>query len=40
MFEKAKEKFNNKRKVAENWEDFLTYLNQRNFVLTPWCNTK
>ena len=36
MFLKASEKFNNKKKIAENWDDFMKCLNGRNFVFTPW----
>ena len=26
-----------KEKKADNWDDFLNHLNNRNVVLTPWC---
>lgn len=39
MFAKAVEKFKEKAKVASNWQDFMTQLNSRNVVLTPWCKT-
>ena len=40
MYQKALERFNGKIKVASNWQDFMTSLNSRNVVLTPWCESK
>ena len=37
MYQKALNKFNEKAKVASNWQDFMSFLNNRNVVLTPWC---
>ena len=37
MFKRAVEKFHDKAKEAFNWDDFMTFLNARNVVLTPWC---
>jgi len=38
MYNTAVEKLNARRKEANNWEDFMTYLNQKNMILTPWCD--
>jgi prolyl-tRNA synthetase len=37
MYERALSRFNDKIKQASNWQDFMTHLNSRNVVLTPWC---
>lgn len=37
MFIKALGKLNEKKKEAGNWEQFMTELNKKNVVLTPWC---
>ena len=37
MFQRALNRFNEKAKVASTWEEFMTHLNKRNVVLTPWC---
>lgn len=37
MYQRAVERFNEKAKSANNWQDFMTHLNSRNVVLTPWC---
>lgn len=37
MLVKAQQKLNDKQKVAENWPDFIQFLNKRNMVFTPWC---
>jgi prolyl-tRNA synthetase len=39
MYTKALEKLNSKQKEAYNWKDFMTELNNRNVVLTPWCES-
>ena len=26
-------------KTANNWDEFMTHLNEKNIILTPWCNT-
>jgi len=38
MFINAKEKFASKLKQAETWAEFMDFLNNKNIVLTPWCN--
>ncbi|EGR33982.1 prolyl-tRNA synthetase family protein, putative [Ichthyophthirius multifiliis] len=40
MFENSKKKFAEKQKKANNWQEFMTSLNTRNIVNTPWCNTQ
>ena len=40
MYVKAKAKFEEKIKRADKWEDFRQYLNERNVVLTPWCEDR
>lgn len=37
MYIKAKEKFDSKIRKADKWDKFITFLNERNVVLTPWC---
>lgn len=38
MFEKARQIRDDHYKEADNWKDFMDALNDRNIVLTPWCN--
>ena len=38
MYLRAKERFDSKFRVEDSWEGFMNQLNQRNVVLTPWCN--
>jgi prolyl-tRNA synthetase len=40
MFERAKEKFNNRIKQAGKWEEFMAHINTKNVVLTPWCQKR
>jgi len=40
MFEKAKKARDDKMVYADNWTDFMKAINEKNIVLTPWCNTK
>lgn len=40
MFTKALNRLNDRKKEAYNWETFMTELNNRNVVLTPWCEEK
>ena len=40
MFAKALAKLNEKKKQASNWGQFMTELNKKNVVLTPWCEEK
>jgi prolyl-tRNA synthetase len=37
MFQRACQRFNEKSKESNNWQDFMAHLNSRNVVLTPWC---
>eukprot|EP01125_Pyxidicula_operculata_P006829 TRINITY_DN2345_c0_g1_i1.p1 TRINITY_DN2345_c0_g1~~TRINITY_DN2345_c0_g1_i1.p1 ORF type:complete len:523 (-),score=117.29 TRINITY_DN2345_c0_g1_i1:67-1599(-) len=37
LFEKAKEKRDNRYKTAKTWEEFLKHLNDKNTVLVPFC---
>lgn len=37
MYQSACEKLESRKKTADNWEDFMTHLNNKNIVLTPWC---
>jgi prolyl-tRNA synthetase len=37
MFNTASAKFEARKKTADNWQDFMTHLNNKNIVLTPWC---
>lgn len=36
MFENAKQRFADKKKSAETWDDFMIALNHRCIVYTPW----
>lgn len=36
MFDNAKAKFAEKKKEAFTWSEFMTALNQRCIVYTPW----
>lgn len=36
MFDNAKEKFNKKIKHANTWVEFMTSLNSRCIIYTPW----
>ena len=38
MYRKALQTRDDHMKVAYNWDDFMTALNGRNIVLTPWCD--
>lgn len=40
MYERAVHRFNEKSKHASSWQEFMTHLNSRNVVLTPWCEIK
>lgn len=40
MYDKAKAKFEAKIRKAEKWDEFMQYLNERNVVLTPWCEDR
>jgi hypothetical protein len=40
MYEKAKERFEAKKKKASTWEEFMVHLNERNVVITPWCENR
>ena len=40
MYERAVHRFNEKSKQASSWQEFMTHLNSRNVVLTPWCEIK
>jgi prolyl-tRNA synthetase len=40
MFKNAKVKFDQKQKTADNWKEFMTHLNNRNVILTPWCESR
>lgn len=37
MYIKALDRFNSKIQKASTWEEFMTFLNSKNVVLTPWC---
>jgi prolyl-tRNA synthetase len=37
LFNKAKQNLDSRIIKASNWTDFMSALNARNFVLTPWC---
>lgn len=37
MYEKAKSRFDSKIRKSDDWEGFISQLNERNVVLTPWC---
>ena len=37
MYDSACAKFEERKKTADNWEDFMTHLNNKCIVLTPWC---
>ncbi len=40
MFKNAQNRLNEKKKNASNWEEFMTELNKKNVVLTPWCEDR
>ena len=40
MYQRALQRFNDKAKHADSWEEFMGHLNTRNVVLTPWCEVK
>lgn len=40
MFQKALEERNSRIKNADNWSDFMSELNSRNLVNTPWCDVQ
>jgi hypothetical protein len=40
MYQKALQRFNDKIKDASNWVEFMTHLNTRNVVFTPWCEDR
>ncbi|CAG8433296.1 13044_t:CDS:10 [Ambispora gerdemannii] len=37
MFERAKKVYDEHVKIVLKWEDFVPVLDNKNFVLTPWC---
>lgn len=37
MFNSAQAKLDAKKKTADNWDDFMTHINNKCIVLTPWC---
>lgn len=39
MYEKAKQARDSHLKHAENWQDFMAALNDKNICLAPWCDT-
>jgi len=40
MYERALARFNDKVKNASTWQEFMSHLNSRNVVLTPWCENR
>jgi prolyl-tRNA synthetase len=40
MYQNAVNRLNEKKKTATTWEEFMTELNKKNVVLTPWCKDK
>ena len=38
MYERARKERDDHIKEANTWADFMNGLNQKNLVLTPWCN--
>lgn len=40
MYLRARENFDAKIKAADNWEGFMSQLNLKNVILTPWCNKR
>jgi len=40
MFERALKARNDHIGRAYNWEDFMSELNKKNIVLTPWCESE
>lgn len=40
MYQIALKRLNERKKTASNWEEFMTELNKRNVVLTPWCENR
>ena len=39
MYKRAQGVLADRTKEANNWEDFMTHLNNKNIILSPWCNT-
>lgn len=40
MFQNALNRLNERKKNASTWEEFMTELNKKNVVLTPWCEER
>lgn len=40
MYQNALNRLNDRKKNASNWEEFMTELNKKNVVLTPWCEER
>jgi prolyl-tRNA synthetase len=40
MFQNALNRMNERKKNASTWEEFMTELNKKNVVLTPWCEER
>ena len=40
LLERAREERDSCIALAENWDDFITALNDRKMVLAPWCDEK
>ncbi len=40
MYERARAKFESKIRKANDWAQFMVDLNDRNVVLTPWCENR
>lgn len=40
MYERAVQERDQRIKKADNWETFMSELNSRNLVLTPWCDAE
>jgi hypothetical protein len=37
MYSRASELLQSRVKTASTWEEFMVHLNEKNLVLTPWC---
>ena len=38
MYASAEQKINEKKKTASNWTEFMEHLNNKNMILTAWCD--
>jgi len=39
MYARAQDILTSRTKSADTWEEFMEHLNNKNIILTPWCDT-